>query len=167
MIEKRFVHGLRCKSDAYLRCVLDDEYNRRLYVDALKYAGFRTLERVREDNFEVRRSQVYPAPATTPSVILKVFDDLSYVEEAKLDPAKNHVALNFVAKSLTERIKIFGEITCVDRSDGTCERTATMSVDARILGIGGILERSIMADMARGYELAVTLAPEYIREMGW
>lgn len=167
MPEQIMRHPMECDTDTYWRCVFDDEYSRRLYVEQLHFREFTVLEQKEDEARIHRKLRLNPPPADLPGPIQKVIGDLSWVEEATFDKKTQRYAFVITPASKPDRTHISGEVWCEPKGDKRVERCARLKVEVKIMLVGGLVEHRVFDDTRKSYEAAARFTGQYVREKGW
>src|SRR5579859_6537144 len=95
-------HEMNCDEDTYWeKCVFDAEYNRELYLDSLKFPGWKLLEQKDDGKTITRRVHVDPPVGNLPGPVKKVIgDSLSYLEEGTFDRASKRYTFKVTPSTL-------------------------------------------------------------------
>lgn len=143
----------------------DDEYNRRLYRDALGFPMYEIVKKDVADNGNiVRRARMEPK-ADAPAVVKKlVGDSLTYTEDGSFDAAKKRWSYTIATSKLSDKIKIGGEFWVEPRGEKQVERICTVDVNVKIFGVGGVVEAFLESSTRDSYEKAARFTREFIRE---
>lgn len=160
-------HTMECDVDTYWKCVFDEEYNRRLYIDRLKFRACKTLAQDTGGDSWTRKLYLNPPPADLPGPVAKIIGDLSWHEEGSFDTKTKRYRFKVRPSSLPEKTTIEGEIWCEARGDKKCERIAKTNIEVKVFMVGGIVEKRIEADMRKSYDEASKFTNEYVKEKGW
>lgn len=170
MPEHVMKHPMECDTDTYWKCVFDEEYNTRLYMDQLHFRECTLLEQKDEGDRIRRRVRLNPAPADLPGPLQKVLGDLSWVEEGTFDKKTKRYAFVITPASKPERTHISGEVWCEpigDLGDKKVNRCARLKVEVKIMLVGGLVENRVFDDTRKSYETAARFTTEFVREKGW
>ncbi|MGZ3418177.1 MAG: DUF2505 family protein [Polyangiales bacterium] len=160
-------HVMECDIDTYWRCVFDDEYNRRLYADALKFREMKVLQQDPPGDQRSRKLQLNPPAADLPAPIAKVIGDLSWREEGTFDAKSKRYRFKIIPASMPDKTTITGEVYCESKGEKRCERVLKMNVEVKIFMVGGLVEKRIADDTRKSYETAARFTNEYVKEKGW
>jgi hypothetical protein len=166
MPEQTMRHAMACSADTYWKCVFDEEYNRRLYVDELKFRDLKTLEQEEKGDTIRRKLYLNPPPADLPGPVAKVVGDLSWVEEGTYDKKTGRYRFKVTTASMPDKTHIDGEIWCEPKGNGV-ERIAKSKVEVKVFMVGGIVEKRILDDMKKSYEVAASFTDRFVKEKGW
>ncbi len=167
MPEQTMRHPMACDADAYWRCVFDEEYNTRLYLERLHFRECTLLEQHDEGDHIRRRMRLNPPPANLPGPVAKVIGDLSWVEEGTFDKKAKRYAFVITPASKPDKTRISGEIWCEPRGPNAVDRCARLEVEVKIMLVGGIIEGRVFDDTRRSYEEAARFTGQYVKEKGW
>jgi len=166
MADLEIRHQLDCTVDTYWKCVFDEEYNRRLYLDILKFREFKLLAQDPPSDQRSRNLYLNPAAMELPGPIAKVIGDVSWREEGTYDAKTKRYRFKIVPASMPDKTHINGEVFCEERG-GKLERVAKMSIEVKVFMVGGMVEKKIMEDTKKSYEAAAKFTGEYVKEKGW
>jgi hypothetical protein len=144
---------------------LDEEYNRRLYLEALKFHAY-AVSKQDESGDEVRRTlEVTPKLGDLPGPMKKVLgDNMSYREEGVYDRGKRRYRVNIVPASLAGKIKVTGEMYTEPLGEKQCRRVFEANVEVKVLGLGKMMEKRIITDLEKSYAVGARFTNEYAKE---
>jgi hypothetical protein len=162
-------HNLETDSDTFWdKIFFDDEYNRSLFLDYLRFSDYRVLSLEREDNGTIRRRLEIAPRVEIPKAIKKVLgDSANYVEEGSFDPiAKkwNFVVIPHVASN---KIKTHGEMWVEARGEKRVERICVINTEVKVFGIGRLVEEIIEKQTRSSYDQAAVFTNKWIRDKGF
>jgi hypothetical protein len=163
-------HELDCDPDTYWeKCVLDDDFNRRFFLEALKFPSYKLLEQKDSGTEVLRRVLVEPTLAGLPGPVKKVVgDSMTYLEEGTYDrSAKRYRFTTAPTGSLKEKAKTSGEMFCESRGDKKCLRIARLHVDVKVFMVGGLIEERIVSDLRSSYDKSAQFTNQFLREKGY
>jgi len=145
-------------------CVFDPEFNRKLYVEALKFPEWRVLE-TREDESTIwRRVQVQPPSGSMPGPVKKVLGDaLSYIEEGTFNKKTKRYSFKVIPSTLAEKTSIHGEMWVEPLGDKKVARVTKMTVEVKVFMVGGMIEEMVISDLRSSYEKGTTFTNTYFK----
>jgi len=161
-------HIFNVDSDTYWKEIFfNNEFNKNLYLERLKFAGYEILEDTDEGG-GVRTRKVRATPATeAPRVVKKLIgDSLSYLEAGRFDPERERWIFTITPSKLSEKITITGEFWVEARGEKQVERISTIDLEVRIFGVGRAVEAFIEKSTVDDYERASVETQKYIAEEG-
>jgi hypothetical protein len=135
--------SLTCAPDRVWALFLDEGYLRSLYLEELKFSAFTVLEM----GEATRRLRVVPRVAL-PAVLEKLIgESFVYEEHATLDRAPGVWTWKMVqpqdAKPKKALVVTHGTIRVEADGEGKCRRTDTVTIEAHVLGLGGLIESTV------------------------
>ena len=149
------------------KCVFDADFNKRMYIDALKFPEWKLLDSKEDDAKITRKIQVDPPTGNMPGVVKKVIgDSLKYVEDGTFDKKTKRYTFKVTPSVLTDKTKVAGEMWVEKLGDKKIARFTKISVEVKVFAIGGKIEDSILSDLKTSYDKGTAFTNEYIKEKG-
>ena len=167
MAEQTSRNLLDCTSETYWRCVYDEQFNRRLYLDVLKFRDFKWISLETTDDLWVRKMYLNPPKSDLPAPIASLVGDLSWNEEGRLDRRTGKYRLKIETNTMRDKTSITGEIWCEARGETQCDRFSRTVVDVKVFMVGSMIEKRILDDLKRDNEKAMRFTNDFVREKGW
>ena len=151
---------LPCTPDAIWAAFLDEPYLRALYLEELESPAFAVLE-IGETS---RKLRIVPKMKLPAPVAKLIGDSFAYEEHGTLDRARGEwtwcmvqpANLDPKSKPRKDAVTMHGTVRVEASGDGHCRRTDDFTVEAKIFGLGGLIESSIDKELqsARAKEYA-------------
>jgi hypothetical protein len=168
MLDFRAAHTYNCSEDTFWSKVFfDEEYNRRLFLDRLKFSVWRESRREEKDN-QIHRVVVAAPPIGDLPGALKavVGDNVAYEERGVFDRASRSYTIDVVPNRLADKISVHLKMST--RADGPerCKRIVEGTISAKIFGLGGLLEKKMATDLEKSYAKSAEFTNEYLVEKG-
>lgn len=162
----RIEHTFECSEATFWdKIFLDEEYNRRLFIERLKFPVWRETKR-EERGGEIHRTvEVVPPLGDAPAALKKVIgDNAGYQERGVYDPAKRRYRIQIVPNTLADKLNVTGEMYTEALGDAKVKRIFRAEVTAKIFGIGGMFEKRIVSDLQRSYDASAKFTQTFIAE---
>ncbi|MDQ2642731.1 MAG: DUF2505 domain-containing protein [Myxococcota bacterium] len=168
MLEIRVDHTLECSEDVFWdRVFLDDEYNRGLFVQNLKFTSWRELRRETRDGLVHRVVEAVPPVGDVPAALKAVIGQgAGYEERGVLDRAKKTYKIQVVPNRLADKVDVKLEISTSPVGEGQCRRSVRGTISAKIPLVGGILEKKLLADLEKSYAKSVDYTNRFAKDKG-
>lgn len=168
MLELRVDHTLECSEDVFWdRVFLDDEYNRGLFVQYLKFTSWRELKSETRDGLLYRVVEAVPPVGEVPAALKAVIGQgAGYEERGVLDRQKKTYKIQVVPNRLADKIDVKLEFTTSPAGEGKCRRSVRGTISAKIPLVGGILEKKLLADLEKSYAKSVDYTNRFVKEKG-
>lgn len=161
-------HEFNTDEDTYWsKCVFDEAFCREMYLEALKFPGWKVLESKDDENKLTRRVQVDPPVASLPGPVKKVIGDrLSYTEEGTFDKKAKRYKFRVIPSTLADKTTVTGELWCEKLGDKKVARVCKIHVEVKVFMVGGMVEDRILADLRDSYEKGTNFTNDYIAKHG-
>ncbi len=162
-------HEMNCDEETYWeKCVLNAEYNRRLFLEELKFLKYELVEQTDAGDTVTRRVKAEPEAGNMPGPMKKAIgDSLGYVEEGTYDRKKKLYTFRTIPAAFPDKVKIGGTMRCERLSEKKIARITDVKVEVKIFMIGGMIEDRITADLKRSYSKAAEFTNTWVREKGY
>ena len=90
---------------------------------------------------------------TVPAPVAKLFGSkLRYVEEGRLDKATRTWRWKTTPSTLADKVKNEGTMRVEPAGDGKCRRIVEIVVEAKVFGVGGLIESSTEKQFQDGWD---------------
>jgi Protein of unknown function (DUF2505) len=166
MKERRIEHIYDCSAAVFWdKIFLDEEYNRKLFLEQLHFSVWRVL-RSEERGSELHRTiEATPRLGDLPAVLKKLLSDgLGYEEHGILDRPNQRYRLEVKPRSLASKLTIQGDLSTQPLSDHSCRRIYVARAEARVLGVGGMIEQRLLDDIEKSYNKSAVFTNLWIAE---
>jgi hypothetical protein len=162
-------HEMDCDEGTYWdKCVLDEEYNRRFFLEELKFKSYELIEQRDEGDTVVRRARAESSAGNMPAAIKKVIgDSFSYIEEGTFDRKAKRYAFRTIPAAFPDKVKIQGTMRCEALGSKRVARISEIQVDVKVFIIGGMIEERIVDDIKRSYAKAAEFTNRWVKEKGY
>ena len=162
-------HEIECSEDTYWeKCFFDEEYNRRLFLDVLKFPGFTLLEQKNDPGTKTKKCKIDPPLTGIPAAAKKVIGDrLSYVEEGTLDTKSHRYQFKVIPSTMADKTSVVGELHTEKLGENRVARVAKIKVEVKVFMLGGMVEEKIIGDLRNSYEVAAAFTNDFVKEKGF
>jgi len=168
MPDFRIEHTFECSEDTFWsKIIFDDDYNQRLYKERLRFQTWREIKR--EDSGDVVRRVIEAVPpiGELPAALKAVIGEgIGYEEHGVYEKSGKRYTVTVVPNRLADKVKVAVEITTQPSGPDRCVRVAKGSVNAKIFGVGGMLEKKMIADLEKSYAKSAEFTNAYLKEKG-
>lgn len=168
MPEFRAEHTFNCSEETFwTKLFFDDEYNRRLFLERLKFAGWKVTKHQEAGDKVERIVEAIPPIGDLPGPLKAVVGEgAGYEERGTLDRGAHRYTAEVVPNRLADKIHVRIEISTVADGPERCKRIAKGSVTAKIFGVGGLLEKKMIADLEKSYAKSAEFTNAFVAEKG-
>lgn len=168
MAEIRVEHVFECSEETFwTKVFFDDDYNRRLFQEQLRFPTWR-VKKSEEQGDEVRRTiEASPPVGDLPGPLKAVVgDNAGYEERGVFNKKTRRYQVQVVPNRMADKISVNVEMWTEPLGDKRCKRFAKATATAKIFGVGGMLEKKLLADLERSYEKSAAFTNTYVAEKG-
>lgn len=160
-------HEYRCGIETFWdKMFFDAEYNRRLFLEGLKYKMFEQVELKDGPDSIFRKIKGCPT-SDIPKTVQKVIGaDLSYTEELTWDKKTRRARFKNFPATMASKLKIEGSIWAEPSGTGRVRRMVDMELEAKIFGVGGLIETFASKAFRDNFELAANWTNRWLAEKG-
>jgi hypothetical protein len=156
---------LPCAPETFWAAFLNESYLEALYLDELGYRAFAVIE-IGETS---RKLRIVPKMKLPAPVAKLIGDSFAFEDHGTLDRAKGEWTWRMVqpanldskTKARKGVVTMHGTVRIEVSGDGHCRRTDNFSIEAKIFGLGSLIESSIEK------ELRSARTKEYAFLMRW
>ncbi|HRI11147.1 MAG TPA: DUF2505 domain-containing protein [Nannocystaceae bacterium] len=157
------VHEIQCTPERFWEVFFDKEFNRSLYVEGLKFSDFTVVEQTAGP--DVRRKVKGTPKVELPGAIAKlVGDKFGYEEEGTFNAAKKEWRWKMRPSVMADKMRMEGVLRVEAAGAGKCRRIAEMEVEAKVFGIGGMVESTSEKEMRAGWDGSAAYMNKWLRE---
>ena len=151
--------------DYWNRCVFDNEFNQKLYVERLGFHTFVPEESKDLPDRRTKKCTMQPSLNGVPGAVKKVIGDvLKYSEDGYLDKKTMRYHSVITPSTFAEKTKVEAELWCEPSPSGKpnrCVRYARVKVEVKVFGLGGMVESKIMNDLRSSYDAEAVFVAEW------
>lgn len=161
-------HTFNCSEATFWdRIFLDPEYNERVYKTELKFPLWREVSREERGGALHRVIEVVPYVGELPAALKAVVGEgIGYEERGVLDRNAKTYKVTVIPNKLAEKISVKVDLWTVADGDTKCRRKARAECSVKIFGVGGAIEKRMLADLERAYTKSADFTNRFIAEKG-
>jgi Protein of unknown function (DUF2505) len=168
MAEVTIRHEIDCSiSDYWDKCVFDNDFNQKLYVERLHFHSFVPSESVDSPERRTKKCTMEPPLTGIPGPAKKVIGDaLKYAEDGYLDKKTMRYQSAITPSTFADKTKVSAELWCEPSPTGDankCVRFARVRVEVKVFVVGSMVEEKIMRDLHESYDAEAAFVGEWVR----
>lgn len=162
MVRFTLRHDLGCDAARFWQLFLDRDFSVAMYR-ALGFPRFDVVFQ-EETDAAIARAVTGTPKLDVPGPVAKVLGPgFSYREEGRFD--RGEQVFRFVMKTPLEgKLRIEGALRCEPRSDAASVRVVDLEAEAKIFGVGGMLEASTEKSLRKGWDDSAAFINRWVAE---
>jgi hypothetical protein len=158
-------HDINCSEEKFWEVFFDKEFNEALFRKELGFPEYDIVSFERKDNGEVYRRVKGKPKMDVPKAVAKVLgDSFGYEEEGKFDPAKKTWSFEMHPNTLAGKLINTGVVRVESIDANKCRRVADLVMEAKIFGVGGLLESTTEKEMRSGWDKSAGFMNRWLTE---
>jgi hypothetical protein len=150
--------------DTHWRLFLDPEFDRTQYLTGFGFPSYEVLDHRDGPDEVIHRIRVTPK-LDVPAAVAKVLGPrFAYTEDGKFDKKLKVWRSRMVPNILADRLRAEAVVRVEPAGEGRSRRICELSVDARVFGVGGLLESALEKNLRKGWEDGAAFMNRWVRE---
>lgn len=157
-------HDFDCDEDTYWeKCMFDESFNNALYLESLKFPGWKVLDQKDDGKTITRKVKIEPPLVGLPGPVAKALGDkFSYIEDGVYDRATHKYSFTVTPSTMGDKTTIKGALWTEKKGDKKITRHADVHVEVKVFMIGKMIEEKALSDLRNSYEAAAKFTREYV-----
>ncbi|MBX3208350.1 MAG: DUF2505 domain-containing protein [Labilithrix sp.] len=144
-------HDLDCTPERFWELFFDNELQKRIFAD-LGFPKWEVVE-MKETEAEVVRIVRAIPKLDAPGPVAKLLGSgFGYTEEGRFDRATKVYRFAIKPSTLADKLKNEGSVKVEPAGDGKCTRIVEIVAEAKIFGVGGMIEKMTEKSHRDGWE---------------
>jgi hypothetical protein len=149
-----------CDADGFWKLFFDREFNQKLYKEGLGFKSYDILDMTETS----RRTKGVPAMKLPGPVAKLLGDSFGYEENGTLDKASGIYRWKMTPNTMVDKLFTSGSVKIESAGEGKVKRTSEASIEAKMFGVGGLLEGTAESEMRASWEKETAFMSRWIRE---
>lgn len=155
-------HEIRCNAETFWKTFFDKEFNEKLYLEALGFPEYRTLEQNETETKITRKVHGQPKMNVPGPVAKLLGSGFAYTEEGSFDKSTKFWKWKLTPSTLADKLRTEGTVRIEPIGDDKVRRIAEIEVEAKIFGVGGLMESSAEKQLRDGWDQSAVFMNKYL-----
>ncbi|WP_394843641.1 DUF2505 domain-containing protein [Pendulispora brunnea] len=160
-----------CDEDTFWDAFFAEEFNRRLFLNELKFPEWKRLSFKDEGTGASRKvaHTFYARPALVglPGPLQKIMGDrFAYEETGSYDGATHKYSFTNKPNTMADKIVCRGVLATEKLGEKHIVRTAKVNLEVKVMMVGKVAEDRFIADLHKSYSTAAAFTETYLKEKG-
>jgi hypothetical protein len=145
-------HEIRCNAETFWKTFFDKGFNEELYLKALGFPEYKTLEQ-NETETQITRKVHGQPKMNVPGPVAKLLGSgFAYTENGSFDKAGKVWRWKLTPSTLADKLRTEGTVRIEPIGDDKVRRIAEIEVEAKIFGVGGLIESTAEKQLREGWD---------------
>jgi hypothetical protein len=155
-------HEINCDVDTFWKLFFDKTFNEALFRESLQFPKYDVLDHRETDTEIVRKVHGMPKMDVPGPVAKLLGSSFSYTEEGRLDK-KTHVwSWKMIPSSMADKMRNEGSMRVEAAGPGKCRRVAELLIEAKVFGLGGVIEGAAEKNLRDGWNKSATFMNQWL-----
>lgn len=160
----RTTHDIVCSEDRFWELYLDDAFTRAMFTQSMGWDD-PYIEVVKDDEKEVIRKMAAQPKLQLPGAVSRLISKtLGYEEDGRFDKTKKRWRMVHVTNIFGDKLHLEGIFTTEPKGDDRCVRHAEMTIEGKMFGVAGIIERAVESNMRTLLDEGVVFMNDYAKK---
>lgn len=156
-------HELDCDCDRFWKLFFDREFNEALFK-ALAFPEWKLIDSKETDTEIVRTVKATPKMEAPAAVAKLLGSSFGYDEVGRFDKASKTLKFVIRPNVLTDKLRNEGTVTCEPRGEGKSTRVVTILAEAKVFGLGGMIESSFEKSFQVGWKKSAEFINAWVKD---
>lgn len=155
-------HEIRCNADTFWKTFFDKSFNETLFRQRLGFPEYTIVDQ-RETETEIVRKVTGTPKMNMPGPVMKLLGSgFGYTEEGRLNKATQVWSWKTIPSTLAEKLRSEGTLRIEPIGDNKVRRITEIVIEAKVFGVGGLIESSTEKQMREGWEQSAVYMNEVV-----
>ena len=145
-------HELDCDVDTFWKTFFDHDFNTKMFKEGLGFPSFEVVDQKDGEKEITRRSKVTPKMDVPGPVAKLLGASFTYTEDGTFDKASKVWRWKTMPSSMGDKVKSSGTVRVEPRGAGKCRRICDFDFEAKVFGLGGIIEGALEKNLRAGWD---------------
>lgn len=160
----RVTHEINCNVETFWKIFFDKAFNETLYREGLGFPEFEVVEQRETDSQIIRVCKGKPK-LDMPGPVMKLLgDSFRYTENGTFDKATKVWRWKMTPSTMAEKLRQEGTLKIEPIGDTKVRRVAELINEAKVFGIGGLLESSAEKSLRDGWNKSEVFMNRWIAD---
>lgn len=154
---------IQCGQDTFWKLFFDKEFNEKLYREGLGYPDFTIVQQTDTESGTVRKVTAMPKYELPGPVAKLLGSNYRYSEEGSFNPATKSWTWKHIPSSMADKLLIKGTVRIEPLGNGNVTRIIEVTLEAKIFGVGGLIESSFEKQMREESDRSATFTNQWLQ----
>lgn len=156
-------HEINSNVETFWKVFFDKDFNTKLYLEHLGFPEFKVLDQQETDNDLVRKVVGMPKMDVPGPVAKLLGSNFRYTEEGKFDKKSGVWRWKMIPSVQADKLRNEGTLRIEPIGDAKVRRIAEIVVEAKIFGVGGLIESSSEKQLRDGWDKSAVYMNQWLK----
>ena len=157
-------HEINCDADTFWKVFLDKAFNETMFRESLGFPEYQVVDQ-KETDSEITRRVVGTPKMDLPGPVAKLLgSNFRYTEDGKLNKGTKVWTWKMTPSTMADKLRQEGTMRIELVGDKKVRRIAEIVNEAKVFGIGGLIESSAEKQLREGWDRSATFMNKYLAE---
>ena len=158
-------HEINCDEETFWKLFFDKEFNERMYKEGLGFPEFSIVEQTESETEIKRKTAGKPKLTNMPGPVAKLLgDSFRYTEVGSMGKKQKVWRYKLTPSTMADKLRQEGKVTCQPAGDGKVKRVAELVIEAKVFGIGWMLESTTEKSLREGWDNSAKFMNKWIAD---
>jgi hypothetical protein len=157
-------HEINCNVDTFWKTFLDRDFNIELYTKGLGFPEWTILDQKEDDKTASRKVTALPKMEVPGPVQKLLGSNFRYTEEGSMAKSDRIWRWKMTPSTLADKLFTSGVVRAEAIGDSKTRRIAEMTVEAKIFGLGGLIESSAEKQLREGWDKSSSFMNKWLAD---
>jgi hypothetical protein len=155
-------HEINCNVETFWKIFFDKEFNTKIYTEGLGFPQFEVLDQ-RETETQITRKCAGMPKLNMPGPVVKLLGNgFRYTEEGTFDKSTKKWKWKMTPSTMADKLRQEGTLWVEPIGDTKVRRVAELINEAKVFGLGGLIEKSAETQLREGWDLSAAFMNKWI-----
>lgn len=157
-------HEINCDAETFWKVFFDKSFNEKLFREVLGFPQFQ-IEAVNDSDTQLTRKVTGTPKMNMPGPVQKLLGSgFSFTEDGTLDKATKVWRWKMTPSVMADKLRQEGTMRIEPAGPGKVRRIAEITNEAKVFGIGGLIESSAEKQLREGWDESARFMNKYLAE---
>ena len=157
-------HDINCSEIRFWDVFFDRAFNTTLFRDELQFPAYDIVTFSELDGAIKRVVRAIPKMEMPKAVMKLLGDSFSYEEHGSFNPTSKVWSFKMTPSTLASKLRNEGTVRSEPIDDNRCRRITTIELEAKIFGVGGLIESSSEIEMRNGWNHSAKFMNQWLTD---
>ena len=155
-------HEINCDVETFWKTFFDKEFNEKLFLTGLGFPEFKVVEQKDGDQTLTRKVAGTPKMDLPGPVAKLLGSNFRFTEDGKWDKSTKVWSFKMTPSTMADKLRQEGTMRIESIGPGKVRRVAELVIEAKVFGIGGLIESSTEKQLRDGWDKSAVFMNQYL-----